>query len=196
MPMTIADMLLIGGHPALDLANTVDDRRGRMKPDRLQSSRDFLVLANRIGFIADEQIDPLERETQTGILFGLASMKTLRETVHRIFVEESIGTVAEPAQIWALEFAAKKARTSQRLMYADGVWQWRKQPETFSDVIGLFALSAADLLTSIGQRRPVRECKREDCGWLFLDTSKNGKRVWCSETRCGTQSRVRRFRAT
>jgi predicted RNA-binding Zn ribbon-like protein len=189
-------MLLIGGHPALDFANTVDDRRGRMRPDRLRSWRDFLVFANRTGFIGAEQIDLLERETQTGIRFGLATMKSLRETIYRIFVEESVGTVAEPAQIWALEFKAKEARAVQHLINADGVWVWRKQPETFSDVIGLFALSAADLLTSIGQRRPVRECKREDCGWLFLDTSKGGKRIWCSESRCGTQSRVRRFRAT
>jgi predicted RNA-binding Zn ribbon-like protein len=44
-------------------------------------------------------------------------------------------------------------------------------------------------------RRGVRECPGPNCGWLFLDTSKAGRRRWCSDESCGSRSRVKRFRA-
>ncbi|MGG7581133.1 CGNR zinc finger domain-containing protein [Rhizobium sp. Nf11,1] len=64
-----------------------------------------------------------------------------------------------------------------------------------SDIFHLFALSATDLLISRSDRRLVRECKGDNCGWLFLDGSKSGRRQWCSEAGCGVHSRVKRYRA-
>ncbi|WP_344746998.1 CGNR zinc finger domain-containing protein [Streptosporangium vulgare] len=33
------------------------------------------------------------------------------------------------------------------------------------------------------------------CYWLFLDTSKNGRRRWCSMTTCGSRDKARRYYA-
>ncbi len=30
------------------------------------------------------------------------------------------------------------------------------------------------------------------CGWLFVDTSKNGRRRWCSMATCGARDKSRR----
>jgi predicted RNA-binding Zn ribbon-like protein len=38
----------------------------------------------------------------------------------------------------------------------------------------------------------VRVCAAEDCGWLFLDTSKNHTRRWCSMKSCGNRAKARR----
>ena len=35
----------------------------------------------------------------------------------------------------------------------------------------------------------------EDCGWLFLDTSRSGRRRWCSMQSCGNRAKARRFYA-
>ncbi|TIU06903.1 MAG: CGNR zinc finger domain-containing protein, partial [Mesorhizobium sp.] len=32
------------------------------------------------------------------------------------------------------------------------------------------------------------------CGWLFLDTSRGGKRRWCSMRTCGNREKVSRHR--
>nr|WP_245414476.1 CGNR zinc finger domain-containing protein [Mycoplana dimorpha] len=32
-------------------------------------------------------------------------------------------------------------------------------------------------------------------GWLFFDQSRNGRRRWCSDKKCGSNARVRKFRA-
>jgi hypothetical protein len=53
---------------------------------------------------------------------------------------------------------------------------------------------AHELLIARNDRRDVRECKGDNCGWLFLDHSKGGHRIWCSDTSCGTRSRIARFR--
>jgi predicted RNA-binding Zn ribbon-like protein len=31
----------------------------------------------------------------------------------------------------------------------------------------------------------VHLCPGEDCAWLFLDASRSGRRLWCSEETCG-----------
>jgi hypothetical protein len=70
-------------------------------------------------------------------------------------------------------------------------WRWRvDDPDAVTHRI---ACSAADLLTSPMLRR-VHVCPGENCAWLFLDVSRSGRRVWCSEETCGTRNRVRRWR--
>jgi predicted RNA-binding Zn ribbon-like protein len=54
------------------------------------------------------------------------------------------------------------------------------------------ARDATDLLTT-GRLERIRECPGADgCGWLFYDTSRNGKRRWCSMEACGNRSKGRR----
>ena len=47
------------------------------------------------------------------------------------------------------------------------------------------------------QNKPgrLRKCAAPDCGTLFLDVSKTGRRRWCSMANCGNRNKVQRFRA-
>jgi predicted RNA-binding Zn ribbon-like protein len=54
------------------------------------------------------------------------------------------------------------------------------------------AVSALDLLRD-GPLDQLKAC--EDCPWLFLDTSRNHSRRWCSMADCGTRVKMRRYRA-
>ena len=47
--------------------------------------------------------------------------------------------------------------------------------------------AAAELATS-PQLARVHECAGVDCGWLSLDTSKAGRRRWCSMEICGNRA--------
>jgi predicted RNA-binding Zn ribbon-like protein len=55
------------------------------------------------------------------------------------------------------------------------------------------ARDAIELLTSPLAGR-VRECAAPDCAFLFLDTSRPGKRRWCAMNRCGNRQLVREHR--
>tara|TARA_Y100001933_G_scaffold177584_1_gene176077 strand:+ start:200 stop:808 length:609 start_codon:yes stop_codon:yes gene_type:complete len=41
----------------------------------------------------------------------------------------------------------------------------------------------------------LKQCDGERCGWLFLDTSKAGRRRWCDMATCGNVSKARRHAA-
>jgi len=60
--------------------------------------------------------------------------------------------------------------------------------------IGPIAHSAAELLTGIQFRGQVRRCEGHNCGWLFVDSSKNHSRRWCDMRDCGNRAKVRRHR--
>lgn len=54
-------------------------------------------------------------------------------------------------------------------------------------------LSAVDLLLQPPGSR-LRVCAGHDCGWLFIDMSKSGRRRWCDMSTCGTADKMGRYR--
>ncbi|MBD3886162.1 CGNR zinc finger domain-containing protein [Phormidium tenue FACHB-886] len=51
--------------------------------------------------------------------------------------------------------------------------------------------SAEALLTDSHLNR-VREWAETDCGWVFLDMSRNRSRRWCDLEDCGNRAKARR----
>src|SRR5690606_23867005 len=49
---------------------------------------------------------------------------------------------------------------------------------------------AAQTLIADGLLPRLRQC--EACSWLFLDTSRGGRRRWCSMATCGNRAKARR----
>ena len=64
--------------------------------------------------------------------------------------------------------------------------------EHVSSVLGVLqpiALSAARIVTEANPTR-IRQCASRNCMYWFLDTSKSGRRRWCSMSRCGNRAKV------
>lgn len=55
------------------------------------------------------------------------------------------------------------------------------------------ARDAIDMFASVESGR-LRECESEQCGLLFVDTSRPGKRRWCSSEACGGRVRAANYR--
>ncbi|KQS85025.1 hypothetical protein ASG68_24905 [Rhizobium sp. Leaf453] len=196
---TIGDISLLGGHTALDFVNTVDSRGERWGPDFLNSFSDLVTWARRLDVISQEEQDvllsratksPAEAQTE------LDQAKKLREVLHRIFLSESDGALVADQDLALLTSVAKRAQSRRSLQQHAGGIRWHEQAAEELDIVAeRVAWLAAELLTSKGERRPVRECQGQNCGWLFLDVSRSGYRRWCSDKTCGSHSRVRKFRA-
>ena len=60
---------------------------------------------------------------------------------------------------------------------------------TFAKAISLFAVS---LLGDAHEIWRVKMCPSDNCGWLFLDESKNRRRQWCAMDLCGNRAKARR----
>lgn len=70
-------------------------------------------------------------------------------------------------------------------------WTWDVE-SALDSVLWPIARSAAELLDS-DEVKLVRECPGDDgCGWLFIDTSRNHRRRWCSMDGCGNRAKARR----
>jgi predicted RNA-binding Zn ribbon-like protein len=197
MATSTSDMRLSGGHPALDLANTIDSRRGRWGPDFLHSFDDLLVLAERTAVLDSVAVSSLRQKASADperARAVVAQALTLREAIHQVFIAEDTGRAYPSAALRVVETAAREGRSRERLTHAKRGFAWSLPFDELEDVSRAFALRALELLIVRNDRREVRECKGDNCGWLFLDHSKGGHRRWCSDASCGARSRIARFR--
>lgn len=66
-------------------------------------------------------------------------------------------------------------------------------PDPAASALSAVARDAINLFTTTDARR-LRECASPECGLLFLDTSRPGRRRWCSSTACGGKARASAYR--
>ena len=97
-------------------------------------------------------------------------------------------------------FNALLAQAAERLEVASGGehgsrygWNWRDQDSDPRAVAWPVIWSAAELLRSV-EVGHVRICDGDDCGWMYVDRSRNGLRRWCQMRTCGTREKSRRRR--
>jgi predicted RNA-binding Zn ribbon-like protein len=189
--MTVAMLKLFGDHAALDFTNTVDSRGERFGPDVLQSYDDLLDWGMRLSVLDQAEAEVLRDLPAERGKVALSRAKVLREALYRVFATRPS---ADSSDLDLLQREVREAQEARVLLRdADGyAWRWR--PDDPDTVTHRIAAMAADLLTSSALDR-VRVCPGANCAWLFLDNSRAGRRLWCSEETCGTRNRVRRWRA-
>lgn len=196
---SVSDMLLVGGNVVLDFVNTVDVRNDGFGPDCLLTYHELLVFAERTELLDGEVAAALAKaakEHPRKAQRSLARAKRFREVLYRICRSEFSDDLIAPDDLQDLDKAihhaiAHRVLTSTR----DGLrYVWRSSTD-LDVVIRAVALAASELLVEKVDRRSIRECPGGNCGWVFLDTSKGGKRRWCSDKTCGTAARISKFRA-
>ncbi|MDA0179255.1 CGNR zinc finger domain-containing protein [Solirubrobacter phytolaccae] len=167
-PPTAANMRLDGGHPALDLVNTLYGQVGKPpEHDVLQTREDLMTFATRVGVA-----------TPTASTAALEAARRLRTACEHAFRGQDHD---------ALETAVKRAYRAGHLQA--GGWRW-PDGDPMSAVHRL-AHQAALLLADTEALGRLRGCG--DCCWLYLDRSKNRSRKWCSMEDCGTNAKKRRY---
>ncbi|GLU48608.1 hypothetical protein Nans01_29590 [Nocardiopsis ansamitocini] len=67
-------------------------------------------------------------------------------------------------------------------------------PASGAELLATVARDAVDLLTGPFAHR-IRVCSAEDCFLVYADTSRPGRRRWCSMEHCGNRHKVRALRA-
>ncbi|MFD9108643.1 CGNR zinc finger domain-containing protein [Streptomyces bottropensis] len=76
---------------------------------------------------------------------------------------------------------------------ADGTRGWAPGPATGPQLLSTVARDAVDLLTGPYAQR-IRMCAGDRCYLLYVDTSRPGRRRWCSMEHCGNRHKVRAHR--
>jgi predicted RNA-binding Zn ribbon-like protein len=81
---------------------------------------------------------------------------------------------------------------SQRLTFEKDKFVFSEPQPSLDGCLEKICRDAVRVLTEEPLDR-LRVCDADDCGWMFLDTSKSGRRRWCSMSDCGNRDKVRRF---
>ena len=202
-PASLLPFKYVGGDASLDLVNTVDWTTRGLEQERLGDYERLTRWAE-----GAEVIVP-RRATRLRTL-ALAQPRTA-ERVHREAIElrrqlrelfSTIGRGGRLDQVAALEplNVTLRAAMSRLELLPPGrpgdadaplQWNWRDAAERLDSLLWPVLRSAADLLTSDEGAR-VRECGGEDCGWLYVDRSRNGLRRWCEMETCGNREKAKR----
>ena len=86
------------------------------------------------------------------------------------------------------------AYANGRLVPHQGALQWVASADDDLDrVLWEIGRAAGRLVVSPRLAR-VRACAASDCGWWFVDDTKNRSRRWCDMKLCGNREKLRRFR--
>jgi predicted RNA-binding Zn ribbon-like protein len=127
---------------------------------------------------------------------ALRRARSLREALFRTFASAAADRRAPKSAIDSLSPAIAQALGRLRLRPGrrrGARWAWAEDPN-LGRMLWPVLRAAGALLTGQELER-LRECAAGDCGWLFLDRSKNRSRRWCDMTVCGNRDKARRHRA-
>jgi predicted RNA-binding Zn ribbon-like protein len=207
--MMVTTWKWVGGRLCLDFVNTVAGwvsggrRRGRdyadtVLRDKMPRYGDLLAWAECAGALTRSECRRLGRCAARDPRAAASAMATaveLREALFRIFKSVVENWTPRPADMEVLQREVSMARAHQRLARVSGafVWTWDDSDRTLDRALWPVAGSAAELLTS-NDLAMIRQCGGDECGWMFLDTSRNHSRQWCNMKDCGNRAKVRRFR--
>jgi predicted RNA-binding Zn ribbon-like protein len=197
---------LVGGRLCLDFVNTVggwqpapaNRKNAEIRDDRLNDYGDLLAWSWRAGLLTERAAQALAGEAERRATEAAAVWEracAMRQAIYQICQAIIQQRTPRPADLELLneEINLAHGRVKLSTESAQFVWQWLDSNKALDQMLWRIADSAAEMLTTDDLTR-LRQCPGEECGWLFADTSKNGRRQWCDMQDCGNLAKVRRFR--
>ncbi|MER5552771.1 ABATE domain-containing protein [Streptomyces sp. NPDC002793] len=124
-----------------------------------------------------------------------ARFRQLRTGIDRLMSAQLAGTSADSAleRVNALAAGAPPGLRAVRGQGGALVRALSDEPACGA-LLAAVARDAVDLLTDPVARAALRRCEGDACRRLYLDTSRGGRRRWCSSEVCGNRERVARHR--
>lgn len=191
---TAADF--VGGDIALDLVNTVTARDSEPR-ERLGDYAALLSWARMSGTFDLRELRALARLAAASphrARAALTRTKALRESLWATSHALLHGREPGAGDLQHIHAAYGAAAAAARLVHHEGrlIRRWSVAHSHLDLVTHHVAMHAVTLLEQVELHR-LRICDGPDCGWLFIDSSKSGRRRWCDMATCGNTAKARRF---
>jgi len=186
------------GSLCLDFSNTSEWHASSHPLESLNTFADLVSWSRARGLLNDEEASALiaeaARQPEEAARI-LARAIELREAIYRIFSGIAHDEKPAVADVDGLNAMLSHAMARARVILLNGGlfgWSWSREEPVLDKMLWPIARSAADLLTS-DQIERVGQCADDrGCGWLFIDTSRNRSRQWCSMESCGNRAKAKR----
>jgi predicted RNA-binding Zn ribbon-like protein len=183
---------LDGGRPCLDFANTLTSSG----VDHLATYTDLVAFADQSELITPFDAVWLQAEGERDPLIAqgvVVRARRLRAAMRAIFAAIALDETPSDHDLSVLNFDLAASLGHARVVpQGEGGYRWGWAGRNLDAPLWPITRSAADVLTSDAERRLVRQCGASDCSWLFVDTTRNRSRQWCSMASCGNREKARR----
>jgi predicted RNA-binding Zn ribbon-like protein len=192
---------LDGGHPALDFTNTVDWRGTEREYEWLANPLDLAAWGLRVGLLSHEEAGELAQsavQNPAQAARALSSARRLREALFRLFKALLEREEPRPEDLRLFNGQLRRALSRQSMQAPDsethGAYRlgFLDKGDPLQRFLFRLLRQAAELLTTADAHR-LKVCSTPECGWLFLDTTKNASRRWCDMASCGNRAKAQRF---
>lgn len=191
----IDNMRLDGGSLCLDFVNTIPDRVDGTNRDHLKTFNDLLYWAKKAGAIENNIYTSLEKsaasnERRSKDFFHEAI--ALRDLIYSLFHPITQERKIKPADLEAFNKIGSRYLKFLEVRPVKGTFveYWNLENDDFLNITAPIVKSVRDLLL-LNKTEKIKQCS--NCGWLFLDTTKNGKRRWCSMEDCGSNVKAKEY---
>jgi predicted RNA-binding Zn ribbon-like protein len=192
---------LVGGHPALDLINTVEPRMPAAAPEKehLGTPEELLDWAVRSEVIRPGEVPEIRRAWRGEQ--ALAAVLAIREALYAALMIrldlnlDSVLPYHASLEQLATRYAAAAARARLVLAFgAVGAGRLKFGEIAEFAVQDRLAEAAMEVMT-VENIDALRVCPRDEggCGWMFLDRSRNHSRRWCAMADCGARVKARKL---
>jgi predicted RNA-binding Zn ribbon-like protein len=191
------DRDVIAGDAALDFVNTVTGR-DQVPRDWLDSYARLLDWAALVHLVPKSVLRALDRKARNepaAAAMALARAKALREALFGL-VTAIISRRAPPKRALALlREHWVKGISAHELRCSDGrvTAELRNVAADLDLIASIVACRMVQRVLPLPLDR-LRICHGPNCSWLFMDSSKAGRRRWCDMAVCGNAAKTRRFR--
>jgi predicted RNA-binding Zn ribbon-like protein len=181
----------------LAFINTLSGRPTASPVERLRSYDDLVQWAREQHLIPASAADRLTAEArkhphQAATVLGRA--REFREALNGL--AEAIDASRQPPAevLTTISDRLAAAYANGRLVPHEGTLQWITGAEDdLERPLWEIGRAAGRLVVSPRLSR-LRACAAHDCGWWFVDDTKNRSRRWCDMKICGNREKLRRFR--
>jgi predicted RNA-binding Zn ribbon-like protein len=194
----VKDVHFMGGNPALDFVDTIGGMlvdEPAVEDEFLREYEDLVAFGLKTGTLSERAGRRLRRAASDRPEEAEAVLARAREK--RGLIEAAFRPVSEgrepPTGVLAelRDFAAEAIARGELVPAGDAAFQWSWDHRDELDApLWPIAHAALELMTD-GPLDRIKTCGR--CRWLFLDTTKNHSRRWCSTEGCGTDVKKERY---
>ncbi|UZR98437.1 CGNR zinc finger domain-containing protein [Chondrinema litorale] len=182
---------LIGGEICFDFTNTISWRETDHPHEWFDIEENLAQWAQITGILDCNQSRQLLHSTKD-FNNELEQLKKTRLFLYNLFNSQITQGFISNDALHKLSLLTQKANSHQILSPSPSgyIWSWQQGIKPSELILFSVLKSASDVLTR-GDLSRIKKCP--SCQWLFLDTSKNKRRRWCTMEDCGNRHKVNAF---
>lgn len=189
---------IVGGSAALDLVNTVSGWNHDPE-DWVPDIASLLVWARTCGVLDAGEQNAAAGHAKTSPPAAervLASVKELRFALRGLIDALEHRRPARPSDLSVIDEWRRRLAVSEQIIVRRNQIDFTINRDISAlELPGLRVTAAALSLLKDFPAARIKTCAAPDCGWKFVDQSKNRSRRWCDMAVCGNLAKARQYRS-